>query len=59
MVVPNRELANKLSLNSSTYAISPNNLNLPTVEPHNSIEMDFFKEQNPDNYDNVRGRELS
>ena len=59
MVVPNRELANKSSLNSSTYAIPPNNLNLLTVKPYNSTGIDIFKGQNPNNYDDVRGRELS
>ena len=35
------------------------NTNLPAVDSHNSTEMDIFKEQNPDNYDNVRGRTTS
>ena len=59
MVAPNRELANKSFLNSSTYAIPPMNTNLPTVKPRNTIGMDFFKGQNPDNFDNVRGRKPS
>ena len=57
MVAPNRELANKSLLNSSIFAILPStNTNLPTVDPCNSTGMDFFKGQNPDNCDDVRGR---
>jgi len=59
MVVPNRELANKSFLNSSIHAIPPTNTNLPTVEPCNTIGMDISKGQNPDNYDDVRGRKPS
>ena len=59
MVVPNRELANKSFLNSSIYAIPPTNTNLPIVDPHNTTGMDISKGQNPDNYDNVRGRKPS
>ena len=58
IVVPNRELVNKLSLNSFIYAIPLNNINLPTVEPHNTTGMDILKGQNPDNYNDMRGREL-
>ena len=56
MVVPNRELANKSFLNSSIYAILPTNTNLPIVDPHNTTGIDISKGQNPDNYDNVRGK---
>jgi len=57
MVVPNRELVNKSLLNSSIYAILPlTNTNVPAVDPLKSTGMDIFKGQNPDNYDNVRGR---
>jgi len=57
MVAPNRELVNKSFLNSSIYAISPStNTNVPAVDPLKSTGMDIFKEQNPDNYDDVRGR---
>ncbi len=59
MVAPNRELVNKLFLNSSIHAILPTNTNLPTVEPHNTTGMDISKGQNPDNYDNMRGRKPS
>ena len=59
MVVPNRELVNKSSLNSSTYAISSTNFNLPTVDPGITTEIDIFKGKNPNNYDNVRGRKPS
>ena len=60
MVAPNRELANKSFLNSSIYAIPPStNTNLPTVDPRNTTGMDFFNGQNPDNYDDVRGRKPS
>ena len=59
MVAPNRELVNKSFLNSSTYAIPPTNTNLPTVEPYNITGMDILKRQNPDNYDDVRGRKPS
>ena len=59
MVVPNRELANKSSLNSSTYTIPSPNTNLLTVEPFNTTGMDIFKKQNPDNYDNMRDRKPS
>ena len=59
MVAPNRKLVNKLSLNSFTYAISSPNTNLPTVESFNTTGMDIFKGQNPNNYDNVRGRKPS
>ena len=57
MVVPNRELANKSFLNSSIYAILPStNTNVPAMDPLKSTGIDIFKEQNPDNYDDVRGR---
>ena len=59
MVAPNRELVNKSFLNSSTYTIPPTNTNLPTVKPYNITGMDIFKEQNPDNYNDVRGRKPS
>ena len=59
MVAPNRELANKSFLNSSTYAIPPTNTNLLTMEPYNTIGIDIFKGQNPNNYNNVRGRKPS
>ena len=59
MVAPNRELANKSFLNSSIHAIPPTNTNLPTVEPRNTTGMDISKGQNPDNYNDVRGRKPS
>ena len=59
MVVPNRELANKSFLNSSIHAILPINTNSPTVDPHNTTGMDISKGQNPDNYDDMRGRKTS
>ena len=59
MVAPNRELANKSFLNSSIHAIPPTNTNLPTVDPRNTTGMDISKGQNPDNYDDVRGRKTS
>jgi len=57
MVVPNRELVNKSFLNSSIYAIPPStNTNVPAVDSLKSTGMDIFKGQNPDNYNDVRGR---
>ena len=57
MIVPNRDLANKSFLNSSIHAIpSATNTKLPAVDPCNSTGIDFFKEPNPNNYDDVRGR---
>jgi len=57
IVAPNRDLANKSLLNSSIHTIPPTtNTKLPAVDSCNSTEMDFVKEPNPDNYDNVRGR---
>jgi len=57
MVAPNRDLVNKSFLNSSIHAILPaTNTKLLAVDPCNSTGMDFFKEPNYDNYDNVRGR---
>jgi len=59
IVVPNRELVNKSLFNFSTHIIPSQNTNLPTVEIFNNTEMDFFKGQTPDNYDEVRGRKLT
>jgi len=60
MVVPNRDLVNKSFLNSSIHTIpSATNTKLPAVDPCNSTGMDFFKELNSDNYDDVRGRRNS
>ena len=59
IIVPNRELANKSLLNSSTYAISSLNTNLPTMEPLNNIGIDIFKGQNSNNYDDMRDRKPS
>jgi len=59
MVAPNRELANKSFLNSSIHAIPPTSTNLPTVDLRNITGMDISKGQNPNNYDDMRGRKTS
>ena len=39
--------------------IPPQDFTLSTVFPSNNIEMDFFAEPPPDNYDKMRDRSLS
>ena len=59
MVASNRELANKSFLNSSIHTIPSTNTNLPTMNPYNTIGMDIFKGQNPNNHNDMRGRKPS
>ena len=59
MVVPNRELVNKLFFSSFTNTFPSQTNTLPTVDLFNNIGMDFLKEWTPDNNDRVRGRKLS
>ena len=62
MVVPIGNLANKL-FSSSNFSISTTTnsqaFSLPTMFPSNSTGMDFLPGPTPDNYNEMRGRNLS
>ena len=59
IVVPNRELANKLFFNSPTCSFSASTNNLPIMNLFSNTRMDIQKEKSPDNYNKVRGRSHS
>ena len=60
MVAPVRDLGNKFSFTTINISLMLTfDINLPTMELRNTTGMDIFKGQNPNNYDDVRGREPS
>ena len=59
MVAPNRELANKPLIISSTNIFPSQNNILPTVDIFNNIGMDHLKGRTSNDNNKVRGRKLS